>query len=791
MIKLKNFLKLGVFITVFIYVPIFSAAPYQQSNYFLDIIWDFNSHKRTAQGSDNWAITWADDDNQYATWGDGWGFEEGGSKTSLGVSKISGSFENYIGTDTWRNGYGKSYGIICIQGILYMWYGPGSNTTSYKWTRITKSTDYGESWTDASWQFNKSSNLVMPTICNFGQDYNGARDDYVYTYFIRLQGNPTSLNVHKPGKIDLARVQKDHMMDSTYYEFVTGFDGNGNPIWDGNYNNCVAVFEDPDGVGWCFSVIYNAGLKRYILCTEHSSSFHANFGFFEASEPWGPWKTIKYYNNWGSGSDISNASKSFYGNFSNKWTSADGKDFVFVCSGIGDMDSWNVIKGSFDVAPLDSIPPTAPAGLNPVPASDSRIDLNWNPSSDNETGIAYYKVYRNDSLVGTSTDTIYSDTNLSESTLYSYAVSAVNGSLTEGNKSGSAEATTFADTTAPSIISTTALGEATSVIIVFSEPVRQTDAENTGNFNIDNSIDVISASLTDDSRTVTLSVSPLIEGITYTLSVDNIYDNASIPNKIADNTSDSFNYIAQLTISFIGYNGTNVSPTVVDSGFVEGAAQCNDRSGPPKWTNVPLKLTGCTYLLTSRSDKNEMLDEDGIIYIVNSSSACTVFVLFDVNDADIPKWIASDRWENTGLSVTGSGDIFGIYKKYFTGGQIHLKRQLSSSSEGTSYVFKLAGSLVTTKGYKKVNTGNKFLITICPNPFNHLIIIQLERHQTGMLERFKIYGINGKIVGELSNLKFINSQIYTWNIHNLSSGIYIAEFVLSNKIFTKKFIIDR
>ena len=30
--------------------------------------------KHAAPGSDNWATTWADDDNQYTVWGDGGGF---------------------------------------------------------------------------------------------------------------------------------------------------------------------------------------------------------------------------------------------------------------------------------------------------------------------------------------------------------------------------------------------------------------------------------------------------------------------------------------------------------------------------------------------------------------------------------------------------------------------------------------------------------------------------------------------------------------------------------------------
>jgi len=337
-------------------VAVAASPPYPHSTYITGMTWQWQTHSRAASGSDNWAITWSDDDNQYAVWGDGWGFSGTGPKISLGVSRISGDFDNYHGTDLWgipvTGVGGKSYGIVSIDGVLYMWYGPGSGVTSYNWQKLKKSVDHGLTWTDASWAFPKSTKLIMPTICNFGKDYAGARDDYVYSYFIRLQGNPSSLNVHKPGMIDLARVPKDHIMDQAYYEFFAGFDANGDPTWTSSTDPAdrVPVFEDPEGVGWNLSVSYNAPLGRYILATEHTASFHANVGFFEAPEPWGPWRTIEYYDNWGQGSGISDINRSFFWNFSNKWLSADGKDFVCVFTGIGAMDSFNVVRGQFILA---------------------------------------------------------------------------------------------------------------------------------------------------------------------------------------------------------------------------------------------------------------------------------------------------------------------------------------------------------------------------------------------------------------------------------------------------------
>jgi hypothetical protein len=327
--------------------------PYPLSTYITGMTWQWDTHSRAASGSDNWAITWADDDQQYTAWGDGWGFTGTGPKISLGVSRIAGDFNDYVGTDLWgiptSGEGGKSYGIVSIGGVLYMWYGPGSNVTSYNWQRLKASTDHGITWTDAPWFFPKSTNLIMSTICNFGRDYAGSQDNYVYSYFIRLQGNPSSLNVHKPGMIDLARAPKDLIMDEEAYEFFAGLDGDGEPMWTNSTdpNQRTAVFEDAEGVGWNLSVSYNEGLGRYILITEHTASFSAKAGFFEAPEPWGPWHTIAYYDDWGRDSGISDVGKTFFWNFSNKWSSDDGKDFVCIFTGTGDMDSFNAVKGQF------------------------------------------------------------------------------------------------------------------------------------------------------------------------------------------------------------------------------------------------------------------------------------------------------------------------------------------------------------------------------------------------------------------------------------------------------------
>src|ERR1051325_2637771 len=57
-----------------------------------------NAIRRAAKGSDNWPLTWADDDTLYGAYGDGNGFEPfEKEKLSLGLTRIAGSGEEFRG----------------------------------------------------------------------------------------------------------------------------------------------------------------------------------------------------------------------------------------------------------------------------------------------------------------------------------------------------------------------------------------------------------------------------------------------------------------------------------------------------------------------------------------------------------------------------------------------------------------------------------------------------------------------------------------------------------------------
>jgi hypothetical protein len=350
-----------------------------------EVVFDWSTHVRMAPGSDNWPITWSDDNHQYTAWGDGGGFggTNGKGRVSLGFGRIEGDREQYRGQNVW-GGFesenqaefgGKSYGMISIEGVLYAWWGPGTGTvrleqlqdddptddkkpwngrTIYENTQLLMSRDKGATWTKSDWDLTKwDKRLIMPTILNFGMDYDGARDSYVYHYFIRNSPTGLGLTIHKggdpaTGKIDLARVPTGEIMNRDAYEFFAGLDACGNPTWSNDHALRQPAFEDPNGVGWTVSATYNAGLDRYILITEHNVTHKGRMGMFEAAEPWGPWHPVAYLDEPAFGEGVIDLT-TFYWSLANKWLSQDGRDFTLVFTGIDSNDSWNTVRGSFSI----------------------------------------------------------------------------------------------------------------------------------------------------------------------------------------------------------------------------------------------------------------------------------------------------------------------------------------------------------------------------------------------------------------------------------------------------------
>ena len=330
-----------------------SSPPYPPSQVIKGITWDFSGLIRLAPGSDLWPTTWAADGNVYASWGDGGGF--GGTndsgRVSLGFARIEGSPTSLTGRNVW-GGYqaehpatfeGKSAGMLSVDGTLYAWINTQNSSTPD--IRLAWSSDLGATWQLSTWKF-ASSTFAPSVFLNFGKDNAGARDGYVYTYGGRWL---------TPSPVYLVRVPKAQIKSQSAYEYFAGLGAGRNPTWTPNVQQAKPVFADSsstdaNGANHA-SVIYNPGIGRYILTAPHGGA--EQLGIFDAPEPWGPWTTVAYYDNWGT---FTGEGLLYF--FPTKWISANGKTMWMVFSSTAVLDSFNLIKATLNVDGSVTSPPS-------------------------------------------------------------------------------------------------------------------------------------------------------------------------------------------------------------------------------------------------------------------------------------------------------------------------------------------------------------------------------------------------------------------------------------------------
>lgn len=274
---------------------------------------------RKALGSDIWPLTWADDNALYTAYGDGWGFEpHTRKKLSLGFARISGTPTDFEGTNI-RSASGervgdgpagaKASGLLMVDGTLYMW------TRNPRNAQLAWSDDHARTW---HWEFRLEESFGSPAFLQFGKNYAGARDSFVYTY---SQDGPSA---YEPSDgLVLARVPKGRILQREAYEFFSHLDAAGQPSWTSDIRRRGHVFTFP---GHCQRVgaVYHPHCRRYLLALGFDQS--GGWGIFDAPEPWGPWTTASFTRDWGLG-------KTHDYRLPSKWISEGGKRMVLVFSG--------------------------------------------------------------------------------------------------------------------------------------------------------------------------------------------------------------------------------------------------------------------------------------------------------------------------------------------------------------------------------------------------------------------------------------------------------------------------
>lgn len=317
-----------------------ARAPYPPSTRIKEVRWaPRETVRRAAFGSDNWPMTWADDDDLYTAYGDGRGFRPfAPRKLSLGFAKVVGGPEDFQGANIASSsgeqlGDGargkKASGMLMVDGVLYLWARNAGNA------QLAWSDDHAKTWTWSKWRLETS--FGCPSFLNLGRNYEGSKGDYVYIY------SPDTGSAYEAADgMVLARVPKDRITRREAYEFFSGLDTGGEPRWSKEIGGRKPVFRDQGRCGRS-SVSYNAGLRRYFWCQTlpgGDARFRGGFAIYDAPEPWGPWTTVFFTEEWDEGPGESCS-------LPTKWMSGDGRTVHLVFSG---QDAFSVRKAEL-VAP--------------------------------------------------------------------------------------------------------------------------------------------------------------------------------------------------------------------------------------------------------------------------------------------------------------------------------------------------------------------------------------------------------------------------------------------------------
>jgi hypothetical protein len=301
--------------------------PYPPSEAIHGITWAPKSEiVRLAKGSDNWPATWGNG-GLYTAYGDGRGFEPFvPKKLSLGFAKVTGTPPDVKGVNIRsvageRKGDGangiKASGLVMIGDVIYLFARNAGNS------RLAWSDSWGQDWEWADRKFTTS--FGCPTFLNFGENYMGARDGFVYVY------SHDSDSAYTPAdRMVLARVPKGKVREKADYEYYAGLDAKGLPTWSKDVAKRAAVFEHK---GKCYrsGITFHPATRQYLWCQilpgkEPGPRFQGGFGIYSAPEPWGPWRTVYYTEQW----DVGPGETS---HFPTMWMSPDGRTAWLLFSG--------------------------------------------------------------------------------------------------------------------------------------------------------------------------------------------------------------------------------------------------------------------------------------------------------------------------------------------------------------------------------------------------------------------------------------------------------------------------
>jgi PKD repeat protein len=196
--------------------------------------------------------------------------------------------------------------------------------------------------------------------------------------------------------------------------------------------------------------------------------------------------------------------------------------------------------------------PSTPTGLAGTATNPTTVALSWQPSTGS---VDHYDVFRDGAVIGTAPPAAspsFTDRTATGATTYAYSVAAVDAAGGSSAQSAAVQVTTpAADTTGPTVLSSTPSDGATGVAVAanvtatFSEALA-TATVNGQTFTLEDAAGaVVPASVSYDGPSTTATLNPdadLASGATYTATISGVTDAAG--NAMSSDASWSFSTVA-------------------------------------------------------------------------------------------------------------------------------------------------------------------------------------------------------------------------------------------------------
>jgi len=317
-----------------------SGCPFPLSNEITGIA--FTGRHREYEHADTWFPSWAANGNLYSPYADG--SVEGVRVASKGPAPTTGQAVS-MGDDPLTLTI-QSLGVHPESALPYLGRYPAAtlvyNGVWYYGTYATEdgigpfvgfrySTDYGRTWTDPpltplhnlfreGGTVDARIKMATPHFVDFGKNMQHSPDGKAYLVAHGSTRPWMYENWIAGDQIYLARVTPsiENINDLSKYEFFSGFDNGGAPLWTKSFAQIKPLLEWNDHTG-CVTVTYDAPLKKFLMCVTHGpwpGTGPNDTYILEAQRLTGPWKLITYMRGFGE--------EAYFVNIPAKFISPDG-----------------------------------------------------------------------------------------------------------------------------------------------------------------------------------------------------------------------------------------------------------------------------------------------------------------------------------------------------------------------------------------------------------------------------------------------------------------------------------